>query len=684
MSIRHFGMFVQIEPGIDAIVWPRDVPLLPNQLLTDVLNLGDQVQGIVTKFDLQKKDLQISLTDWLRNLSALTTEKRSPLQLSLFDTNLSEGDDTNVKNSESQAERKKTQKLRYHQPLSKLEQILVIDNEEIQLNRICPAIQECFKESVKGDPLYTEAEVQVKGVSSSTEALEALKESTYNLAIVDFMLGKETGLEVAEKLLKAQSDLAIIFASSDPTIEDELVSIGDLKYPFTVKNPEDIIDWIEKIQGGYWEDVSASEAATYTGIGSFIRQLGMTAFSKQSLSDALSTMLAELRRQTQVSQCLVLEIDSENESVSVLGSDPPLEENIIQVSLDGLYYSPVRNVVEYEEEFYVTDVIQSRDKRFDYFFPKLSFRLCLGIPLTIPDLVTRHALFMLDEGRTKLRAGELNLARMTSLLLQAALERALLLDYMRRYEVRYSQGQLVGSLVHEFTNKLDAMDMQTLPVALKRAQNATDDSERKRNIDVAIEIAEDLTTSKEELKELVNAYSRLTIGDFETVDPNEVVQRVKRQLETKAKELSSEIFLDLQAEIPQIKAISSRLEQIVLNVVLNSIQQIDHQRKLMARIARERNEDFVLLPRGQVIIQTIYDESFAPYPIRIIVTDTGPGIHYRMQDKLFKVDTTTRRKGHGLGLFISRNLAETMGGQIRLLDSIMFVGSVFAVEFPRA
>jgi len=39
VNIRHFAAFVQIEPGIDAVIWPRDMPLQNNQLPTDLLLL---------------------------------------------------------------------------------------------------------------------------------------------------------------------------------------------------------------------------------------------------------------------------------------------------------------------------------------------------------------------------------------------------------------------------------------------------------------------------------------------------------------------------------------------------------------------------------------------------------------------------------------------------------------------
>jgi signal transduction histidine kinase len=65
-----------------------------------------------------------------------------------------------------------------------------------------------------------------------------------------------------------------------------------------------------------------------------------------------------------------------------------------------------------------------------------------------------------------------------------------------------------------------------------------------------------------------------------------------------------------------------------------------------------------------------------------LVIDTGPGVRYPDQKRIFRLDTSTREEGHGWGLFISRNLVEIMRGRLRLVGSLRFIGSVFAVELP--
>ncbi len=53
VNVRHFGAFVQLEPGIDALVRPQDVPLSRDQTIADALWIGDKVKGIVTNLSLE-------------------------------------------------------------------------------------------------------------------------------------------------------------------------------------------------------------------------------------------------------------------------------------------------------------------------------------------------------------------------------------------------------------------------------------------------------------------------------------------------------------------------------------------------------------------------------------------------------------------------------------------------------
>ena len=70
----------------------------------------------------------------------------------------------------------------------------------------------------------------------------------------------------------------------------------------------------------------------------------------------------------------------------------------------------------------------------------------------------------------------------------------------------------------------------------------------------------------------------------------------------------------------------------------------------------------------------------------VIVTDSGPGIHPEIRSQIFQPFTTLRVEGTGLGLFISAELADSLGCVLRLANPDErcpdFVGAAFVLEFP--
>ena len=82
-------------------------------------------------------------------------------------------------------------------------------------------------------------------------------------------------------------------------------------------------------------------------------------------------------------------------------------------------------------------------------------------------------------------------------------------------------------------------------------------------------------------------------------------------------------------------------------------------------------------PHGRVIVRTLRQDGFAI----IEIADTGCGIPPERLDSIFDDFATTKRRGLGLGLAISKKVVEQLGGTISVTSQVG-LGSTFTLRFP--
>lgn len=137
---------------------------------------------------------------------------------------------------------------------------------------------------------------------------------------------------------------------------------------------------------------------------------------------------------------------------------------------------------------------------------------------------------------------------------------------------------------------------------------------------------------------------------------------------------------------------SGRVLQILFNLIGNSIKFMKDRptRKLTVTVQmtheRPKNGDLIYLPSGKKYADHtagLVSENIRVVYIYYSVEDTGPGLSSQEMNVLFErfkqasPKTHTQYGGSGLGLFISRELAERHGGEIGLASAVGR-GSTFA------
>ena len=148
---------------------------------------------------------------------------------------------------------------------------------------------------------------------------------------------------------------------------------------------------------------------------------------------------------------------------------------------------------------------------------------------------------------------------------------------------------------------------------------------------------------------------------------NDLMEDVIALLSFKAKEKGLQLNVRSLGPLPDtIVSDPTRLRQILMNVIGNAIK---------------------FTEKGHVDVEFKYVGSKDPADsayLEVRVSDTGPGIPQEKKQKLFKpfvqADSATSRKfgGTGLGLYLSKRLAEALGGDLTLEDSI--AGCVFVFK----
>lgn len=146
-------------------------------------------------------------------------------------------------------------------------------------------------------------------------------------------------------------------------------------------------------------------------------------------------------------------------------------------------------------------------------------------------------------------------------------------------------------------------------------------------------------------------------------DMAETVEDALRLVSSEAGAAGVKLEVSGLASQPPVMADKTQLVQILVNLIRNSIQ----------ALAAARPGTGMVTVSGRAGGGTV----------EIIVADNGPGIAPGVRDRLFTPFVTTKTSGMGLGLSISRSIAEAHHGQLTV-EALASGGTAFHIVLPAA
>ncbi|MCG9785095.1 ATP-binding protein [Vibrio brasiliensis] len=215
-------------------------------------------------------------------------------------------------------------------------------------------------------------------------------------------------------------------------------------------------------------------------------------------------------------------------------------------------------------------------------------------------------------------------------------------------------GQMSASISHELNNPLAAI------------RSFADNGKRflarqsYERVDDNLSRISALTDRMAKISNQLRSFTRKSdSNEVSKLDIKPLILSAKELLAAQCKAKQVDLRLDLEQQLPNVELNPIQFEQVLINLVTNAMQALEQQDQRTIEISA-----------------TVSDSHIA-----IFVDDNGPGIAYSEQHQLFEPFYTTKKNGLGLGLSISQQITQAMGGSLDIADSPLG-GARFVITLP--
>jgi signal transduction histidine kinase len=223
-------------------------------------------------------------------------------------------------------------------------------------------------------------------------------------------------------------------------------------------------------------------------------------------------------------------------------------------------------------------------------------------------------------------------------------------ENVRKQERQAMFGRIAAGLVHDLSHPI-----QNIGNSCKLIQKMYEDIEYRETFRKTVE--RELVIVKRVLDDLRNIARPIPLERF-ALDLNRTVGDAAEAMEQHAETAGLTLRTELTPETVYIEGDVFALGRVYRNLILNAIQ--------------------ATAPGGLIVVAT---EAQAE-SVQVRIYDTGCGIPAERLSQIFEDFVTTKRRGLGLGLAISKKIVEQLGGKISVASEVG-KGTTFVLEFPR-
>ncbi len=287
-----------------------------------------------------------------------------------------------------------------------------------------------------------------------------------------------------------------------------------------------------------------------------------------------------------------------------------------------------------------------------------------GMTLTIPDSaeITRDG-YIFHDRITDGRVYDVGYARLRYSADEGQMTGSVFIihDVTGRYELDKSRREFVANVSHELNTPLTAIKGATETV---RADPDMDPAMRDYFLDMVLSESDRMHRIVSDLLTLSRLDNNRTKWNIETFDMRAFMRRICDIMRPDLEAHRHRITFGAEKNLPQITADRQRIEQVVINILSNSIKYTPDGGRI----------DIVLTHRARKTVT-------------LFIRDNGIGIPEddleHLFERFYRVEKSRTQDagGTGLGLAIAKELVEAHGGTIKI-ESKLGEGTTVKIELP--
>ena len=523
------------------------------------------------------------------------------------------------------------------------DKILVIDDEP-GITMLC-------------DRLLKRAGYDVVSFTDAKKGVAFLEQNPIDLLLVDIRMPKIDGFEVIRFAKQFQPDIAILVMTGFGTVETAIQALRQGVDGLLLKPFEQGKELIDTVKQALIDSDNKHDAARIQALRPLFT-VSEALISETRHDKLLDLIMNSMQGQLNSEHSAFYEFDQQTEKIQLLAGK-------------GTYYDPVHDQKDYEllnqimstGKSVLINFIGPSDSRMK---SELQRKALSGALFGCVSRKNRASIFFVGRGIDAPPFREADLEMFLILANQAAvaIENAGLYEELREYvlQVEESQnallqaekmaaaGRLTASIAHEVNNPLQALQ-NCIHLAGREDLSAEQRAEY-------FELAKtELDRLKSTVQRMLGFY-RPGADSSDEVRIKELLDHVLGLLSQQLEKHAIQVEINVPDEFPAVIGVSSQIQQVFLNLILNASDAMPEGGQLIIR-GRELKDG-----------------------VELLFSDTGPGIEEEHKVHVFEPFFSTKAGGTGLGLTVSYNILTAHGGLLEL-EPGSNSGATFRMYLPR-